>query len=269
MTRREVGVPVVVYAEPDVERTRSLHRAWSGHQRRVAVAAPYGDADQIAAQVLDAFGKDVTLSRGHVGNGNGTNLAAAWIVAVGVTDVLLTGAERLALGDLRRWVTWLSGFGVRSWLLFATTNPRRPEPSLAGAFDVLADEWGAERQPESLLLRHWPTPSGASAGAAPHEDPAHPFVPRIQGAVFLPVCERILTAEAFADIERRYDALISELRSRIDAIGGNNANDRVCAVLRRHLDAARSTDEGVLVAVAAQVAALVPGGWHVSEPADG
>jgi hypothetical protein len=261
---RALRPPVVVYAEPDVERTRGLHRAWEGHQARIAVAAPYGPHEHLPAQVLDALGKDISLSSGRVHGQNGTNLAAAWITAIGITDILLTGAERLSLEEVRGWVRWLAGFGVRSWLLFATSTPRRPEPSLAAAFEMLADDWGAERQPESRLLRHWPTaPAGARRTGTSHA-PEHPFVPRVQGPMFIPTCQSILAPDAFDDIERRFDALVETIRSDVAPIEGRNANDRVCAVIRRHLDATRSTDEGVLVAVAAQVAALVPAGWHVS-----
>lgn len=266
MTRSHPGAPVIVYAEPDVERTRGLHRTWRGHSQRLAVAAPYNDTgvDHLAVQVLDALDKDVTLTSGKIGGENGIHLAAAWLLAVDATDVLLTGAERLTVSGAQRWVSWLSGLGVRAWLLFATPTPRRPEPRLAEIFDVLADEWGAERQSESRLLKRWSTSKVPHQNPPPPRHEEHPSVPRVQGPTFLTICERILPAEAYTDLAERFDAHVAEMRPAITRISGKNANDRVCAALRHRLDAATSTDQGVLVAVAGQVAALVPAGWHVS-----
>lgn len=54
------AIPVVVFAEPDVQRTRALLRAWRGHGNRLAISVPPDDPprlDDLAAAVLDAMGK--------------------------------------------------------------------------------------------------------------------------------------------------------------------------------------------------------------------
>lgn len=228
---------------PTARRVRSIGGA--GVVCAAKFASDAADLEAAAAGVMLGLRKDPLLAYAKRW---AAPLAAGWLLANDVHHVVIVDAPDYSLDSRTELAAWLGGLGVQVW--FTWTDPANPNPSpssvCGGAVRVEAEGF-------------WATFPNRATRAVP--DPptgALPRLPRVDGTVFRSACRDQLDPADFEAVDKRFCALVAELRTKVRAhLQPTYKYD--LRLLRRLIDHAPDTEELLLRVRAAQVAYLLEG----------
>jgi hypothetical protein len=147
-------------------------------------------------------------------------LAAMWLNAHGIRDLIAVGVEALSGDPLAELVELTTLAGAQLWLVADHILP-----------DLVADElsaWPLGPCPPAQFHSRWLAAAPEVAGAAPTTSRGSvaatpmPAVPTVDFPVFLATARRSLPADEFAAVERRYiaerDAALAAIHTGTDPI---------------------------------------------------
>lgn len=209
----------------------------------------------LADAILVGLGKDPWLS---VSKRPAELLAAAWLSLGETSDVLIAYAQLTSPRLMPTVVSWLTGLGVRPWLIYTHHGNRPAIEELAGK---VAADWGVDVVDAATLFEAW---SDVSTAAEPAVDPQGlPRLPRVDGAVFRSTCRQLLDADDFEAVDAEFTATVAEFRAALPKVNSKTLSRQFAQVVRDRLAGADCTELLLLTARAAQVAGFTAG-LHVT-----
>lgn len=241
--------PIAVRCPPGRNAVRWLNTRHQHHQTAVTVNPPAClrlEVHEVAEAALDNMGHDASLATAIR---PAEALAAAWLQARGVTDVLFVDCQVHPADRVRRTIEWFQGLGIRVWLCITRDDPLDLH---AAAIETLVAERGGTSVSYDLLREQFPDRDGAAL--APEGQ--LPNVPLVDVLAFRPACKELLSPQDFEQIDTMFLASIGSILQALETATDRRVTRAACKIFRHALEQTGSVTEFVVTTRAIQAAAL-------------
>jgi len=211
---------------------------------------------ELAKGVLMALGKRLDLPSASGFNAALDSDMQAWVGVSGITDLIVTEAERLPLPVACELSVLMEALGVRIWLVEYEPVRRR----LGRLFELTS----ATEVDLSDFEAHWfsSLPAPSAAAVAPEPLKVFPRVPCAHGVVFRAECRRLLRSADFATVDQLYRSVFRQTESVLESSTRRQHPQRLAALFRSEFRRIPDPDALVTTARAMQAAGMLAR-WNV------
>jgi hypothetical protein len=243
--------PVAVYCPPGRDTLRWLADRHAHHLHVVTVnpaACLRLEIHEAAEAALDNMGHDASLTAGVR---PAEALAAAWLHARGVTDVLFVDCQIHPPDRVRRILDWFTSLGIRTWLCITRAEPN---DLAAAALEKLTGDAGGHTVRYALLERHFP--DRRKENNSPETTLNLPDVPMVDVLAFRQACRDLLLPDDFVKVDELFIATVARIDGKLRLSTDRQRTRAAQKIFRRALERTGDTNDFIVTVRAIQAAAL-------------